>query len=145
MRFIKIFLSLSLGLILSQCSSQSQMAKQWQERIGSSTYNVWTSGAAPAGVGADFFVEFTESLDIEVARFEVNGEELLVEMERTESKMLIIGRKYTAPDPKNPDGEVPSFYQQKKFAGTLTIIQDSKEIEIPISSFEKSANSEKNM
>ena len=113
--------------------------------MSEATYTIWTSGAAPAGIGADFFVEFAESLDFEVQRFEVNGEALLVEIERNENKTLVIGRKYNEPDFENPNRETPAFYHEEKYSGFLEIQVDDKEITIPVSSFEKSENPNKNM
>ena len=145
MPFRKLVGLFFIGFILSQCSANRNSGKAWQKSILESYYNVWSTGMAPAGTGANFFVKFNRTANISINSFSVNGEELEFEIEQTETETLIIGRKYTGPDFENQNQEMPEFYKQEKYSGTIIFKSDEQLVTVSISTFEHRAPEQQNL
>jgi hypothetical protein len=136
--YFRVFaLLFSASFLFIQCASQKNNSSAWQKSIEESYYNIWSTGAAPAGTGANFFVKLNKTDLITVESFIVNGEELEFELKQTESATLIIGRKYTGPNFEKENQEMPTFYKQKEFTGTITFSNFDQQVDILISSFER--------
>lgn len=128
--------SLIVSFSLFQCASQKNKSGAWQKSVEETYYNIWSTGMAPAGTGANFFVKFSKAEPITVKSFVVNGETLEVEITQTDTETLVIGRRYTGPDLEKKNQEMPEFYKQQNFSGTLVISNNNKNAIIQISSFE---------
>lgn len=135
----------SLSFLTINCASQKNGADAWQKSVVESYYNVWSTGVAPAGTGANFFVKLNKTAKIEIKTFSVNGEELEFELKQSETGILIIGRKYTGPDFEKQNPEMPDFYKQSEYTGTIVISSNKIDFEITISSFEHKELEQKHM
>jgi hypothetical protein len=145
MNFRVFALLFSISFLFFQCASQKSNSGAWQKSIQESYYNIWSTGAAPAGTGANFFVKLSKTDKINVESFSVNGEALEFEVKQTETETLIIGRKYSGPDFEKQNPEMPEFYKQKDYNGTILFSSNEKPIEIQVSSFERRELEQKNM
>lgn len=137
MNFRAFTLLIGLSFLTMNCASQKNGSGAWQKSIEESYYNIWSTGIAPAGTGANFFVKLSETDKIEIKSFNVNGEELKFELKQSETGTLIIGRKYTGPDFEKQNPEMPDFYKQSEYTGTIIISSNSIDSKITISSFER--------
>jgi hypothetical protein len=136
---------LTVSITLVQCSANKNSGKAWQNSMLESYYSIWSTGMAPAGTGANFFVKLDRTDKIDLNSFSVNGEDLEFEIEQTETETLIIGRKYTGPDFEARNQEMAEFYRQEKYSGVLSFTAEGKSLSISISSFERREPGQQNL
>lgn len=135
----------SLTFLSINCASQKNGSGAWQKSVAESYYNIWSTGIAPAGTGANFIVKLKKTDKIAIKSFTVNGEELEFELKQSETGTLIIGRKYTGPDFEAQNPEMPDFYTQNEYSGAIIISSKTIDSEITISSFERRELEQKHM
>ena len=145
MNFRVLALLLSVSFFFIQCATQKNSSNAWQKSIEEDYYTIWSTGAAPAGTGANFFVKFNKTGDVKVQSFVVNEEDVEFELRQTETETLIIGRKYTSPDFEKQNQEMPEFYRQEKYNGMLSFSVEGKTVSVSISSFERREPDQRNL
>ena len=139
--FKNLFFIAFTAFLFVQCSSQE---KFWQKQNSETYYNIWHTGAAPAGTGANFFLEFnSQDPTLTVDSFLVNNIALDAEIETTENHTLIIGRHFTPPiipiavGVEEKESEIPKFYKQDNYSGRVKLTVKGESFWIEIKSFEK--------
>lgn len=137
MKFRAFALLISVSFLGLQCASRKKTSSAWEKNIAESYYNIWFTGAAPAGTGANFFVKLSKTDPIKIESFIVNDVELEFELTQTETGTLITGRKFTGPDFEKKNSEMPEFYKQKEYSGTITFLYNDSAHTIDVSSFER--------
>ncbi|MCT4624764.1 MAG: hypothetical protein N4A46_14175 [Schleiferiaceae bacterium] len=134
---MRLFLALLSSILFIQCSNTANLSGQWQDDVVESYYQIWHTGAAPAGTGANFFILLKAPLSYSIEEFKVNGEPLEVETKENGKGLLIIGRHFTPPNPEQEDQKVPKFYLQEAYSGKLKLTQAGESFWVKVDNFQK--------
>jgi len=137
MQFLKKLIFVAFGaFLLMQCQTSKTA---WQKQLNQNAYyNIWHTGAAPAGTGANFFLDFNaQDPTLKVDSFIVNSNMLNIEVTTIENKTLIIGRHFTPPNFEEKESEIPEFYKSDNYNGRVKISVKGESFWIEIKSFDK--------